>query len=176
MPLPLFVLTGGPGSGKTTLLEALGAQGLCTSPETGRAILQEQHALGGGPLDPTLFAERMLARDIEAYRRGLTCEGPVFFDRGIPDVIGYLRLMALPVPGHMEEAARILRYNRMVFIAPPWGAIFGQDAERAQTFGEAEATHARMMEVYTEYGYGLVPLPLVPVEERVRFLLGCIRP
>ena len=67
---------------------------------------------------------------------------PVIFDRGIPDVIGYLRLCGLPVPATVLKAAEQRRYARRVFIAPPWPAIFEQDAERKQTLAEAEAIHA----------------------------------
>jgi predicted ATPase len=45
-----FVITGGPGSGKTTLIEALGARGLRHMSEAGRAIIQDQLAIGGSAL------------------------------------------------------------------------------------------------------------------------------
>ena len=40
------VLTGGPGSGKTTLIEALRRAGHACSVEAGRAIIQDQVAIG----------------------------------------------------------------------------------------------------------------------------------
>ncbi|HEY9579494.1 hypothetical protein [Sphingopyxis granuli] len=42
-------------------------------------------------------------------------------------------MSGLPVPQHVRSAAALFRYNRRVFIAPPWRAIFGQDTERKQT-------------------------------------------
>ena len=42
-----FVLTGGPGSGKSTLIQALDEAGYSTMGEAGRAIIQEQAAIGG---------------------------------------------------------------------------------------------------------------------------------
>jgi predicted ATPase len=65
---------------------------------------------------------------------GEAAEGLAFFDRGVPDVAGYLRLTGLPVPAHVEKAVEIYRYNRKVFIAPPWPKIFTQDRERKQDF------------------------------------------
>ena len=94
----------------------------------------------------------------------------VIFDRGVPDVIGYLRLCGLPVPAPVEKAANLFRYNARVFIAPPWREIFAADSERKQEFAEARATHAAMVEVYTALGYELTPLPLASVPERVRFV------
>ncbi|PUX78739.1 AAA family ATPase, partial [Cronobacter sakazakii] len=41
-----IVITGGPGAGKSTLLASLARAGWNTSPETGRAIIQEQVSAG----------------------------------------------------------------------------------------------------------------------------------
>ena len=170
-----FVITGGPGSGKTSLIAAL--DGIHRMPEAGRAIIQEQLAAGGDALpwkSPLAFAEKMLERDIAAWEAARQLEGPVIFDRGIPDVVGYLQWSGLPVPSHLVQAAAARRYNRRVFLAPPWPEIFTQDAERKQSWTEAEATCQVMREVYAGLGYELVELPLVPVAERATFVRAAI--
>jgi predicted ATPase len=169
-----FLLTGGPGSGKSAVLQSLQLAGYATSKEAGRSIIQDQVAIGGRALpwsDPALFAELMLSCDMRSYREAETQTGPMFFDRGVPDVMGYLRLMNLPIPPHMEKAAEIFRYNRRVLIAPPWQDIFQQDRERKQDFDEAIRTYDAMVATYYECGYELIELPRVSVEERARFVL-----
>lgn len=169
-----IVLTGGPGSGKTTLLEALAAAGHATSPEAGRATIRRQQAIDGEALpwkDRALFAELMLDRELEAHARAESADGSVFFDRGVPDVVGYLTLCGLPVPAHMERAAQDIRYDRRVFIAPVWPEIFGQDAERKQDMDEARRTFDAMAETYPRFGYELIELPKAPVSERLDFVL-----
>ena len=169
-----IVLTGGPGSGKTTLLEALATAGHATSPEAGRAIIRRQQAIDGEALpwkDRALFAELMLDRELEAHARAESADGPVFFDRGVPDVVGYLTLCGLPVPAHVERAAQDIRYDRRVFIAPVWPEIFGQDAERKQDLDEARRTFDAMAETYPRFGYELIELPRAPVAERLDFVL-----
>ncbi|MGW8706493.1 AAA family ATPase [Brevundimonas sp. NPDC055814] len=169
-----IVLTGGPGSGKTTLLEALAAAGHATSPEAGRAIIRRQQAIDGEALpwkDRALFAELMLDRELEAHTGAEDAAGPVFFDRGVPDVVGYLTLCGLPVPAHVERAAQDIRYDRRVFIAPVWPEIFGQDAERKQDLDEARRTFEAMAETYPRFGYELIVLPQAPVAERLAFVL-----
>ena len=169
-----FVVTGGPGSGKTTLIDALETAGFARTEEAGRAVIQEQLANGRDALpwkDRSAFADEMLTRDIRSYEEAREQAGPVIFDRGIPDVIGYLRLCGLAVPAHMTKAAADFRYHRRVFIAPPWREIYAQDAERKQDFDEAQRTYDAMVEVYTGLGYELVELPRVSVAERVRFVV-----
>ncbi|MBX9842039.1 MAG: AAA family ATPase [Xanthobacteraceae bacterium] len=170
-----FVITGGPGSGKTTLIDALDQAGFARTVEAGRGIIQDQRAIDGPALpwhDPAAFAELMLGWEMRSYRMAERQAGPVFFDRGVPDVIGYLRLMRLPVPVHIEKAAEVFRYGRRVFIAPPWREIFTQDTERRQDFAEAERTYAALAETYARLGYELVELPRAGVAERLKFVVG----
>jgi predicted ATPase len=174
----LFVITGGPGSGKSTLVDALAGHGIRSMPEAGRAIIQDQVAIGGQALpwlDRSAFAQLMLTWEMRSYRDALGVDGPVIFDRGVPDVAGYLRLSKLPVPAHLERAMQMFRYHWRVFVAPPWREIFAQDAERKQSFPEAEATYKTVTGIYSGLGYELIALPLSSVEERVRAVLAVIR-
>jgi predicted ATPase len=173
-----IVLTGGPGSGKSTLIEALADAGYARSCEAGRGIIQDQMTVGGPALpwnDPVLFAETMLVWEMRNYRMAQQERGLVFFDRGVPDVIGYMRLTGLPVPPHVAKAAGTFRYYRRVFIAPPWPEIFSQDAERRQDFTEAVRTHDAVAAAYRELGYELIELPRASVTARVSFVLDSVR-
>ena len=69
----------------------------------------------------------------------------------------------------------MFRYHRRVFIAPPWPEIFLVDAERKQSFEEATATYEMMIQTYSTLSYDLIPLPLVPVLERLQFVLAATR-
>lgn len=169
-----FIITGGPGSGKTTLIEALRARGFQCTIEAGRGIIQDQLTIGGHALpwrDPLLFAELMLSWEMRSYHIAELTDGPVFFDRGVPDVLGYLRLMNIPAPEHMQKAAREFCYNRTVFIAPPWREIFHRDVERKQDFDEAQRTYDALASTYTSLTCQLVELPCTGVSERCEFIL-----
>ena len=170
----LFVVTGGPGAGKSTLIEALSRRGVGSMPEAGRAIIQDQVAIGGAALpwgDRALYAELMLGWELRSFHEAEAMAGPMVMDRGIPDVIGYLTLIGLPVPAHVKAAARRFRYNRAVFLAPYWEAIFAQDAERKQDKAEAEATCLAVAATYARLGYELVELPFASVVPRADFVM-----
>lgn len=171
----LHVITGGPGSGKSTLIDALAATGLATSAEVGRQIIKEERAAGGNALpwaDHLAFAERMTAREIAAHDIALASGKTVVLDRGVPDVVGFLRVSSLAVPAAIDAAARRCRYNARVFIAPWWADIFTTDAERKQSAEEARATFGVMVDTYRAYGYRLVELPRTPVAQRVAFVVS----
>ncbi|GAA4833291.1 AAA family ATPase [Saccharopolyspora rosea] len=171
------VITGGPGSGKTTLVDHLARAGHTTRPEAGRAIITDQLAIGGRALpwaDTGLFAELMLGWELRSHRQARQCASTVFFDRAIPDVAGYLRLLGRPVPDHVHTAARTHRYRTEVFVAPFWPDIYTRDAERRQSPAEAERTYRTMLATYRDYGYRPVELPRAGVDERARFVLDAL--
>lgn len=170
----MFVVTGSPGSGKSTLIDALHTKGFAFMPEAGRAIIRDQVQIGGTAVpwaDRAMFSELMLGWELRSWHEASALETPVLMDRGVVDVVGYLTLCGLPVPAHVEAAAQAYRYNRKIFFAPYWEAIFGQDAERKQDRKEAEATGWVMAETYTRFGYQLVELPKASIEERVAFVV-----
>src|SRR5690606_41460402 len=104
-----FVKTGGSGSGKGTLMAALAQAGHACAEEAGRAIIQDQLRSDGPALpwrSPALFAEQMLGWELRSHRWAQSQQGRVFFDRGVPDIIGYLRLSGCDIPAHMSRAAR----------------------------------------------------------------------
>ena len=170
----LIVIAGGPGAGKTTLIEALRAAGYTTAPEAGRAIIQDQVAIGGPALpwlDPALFAELMLCWDLRSYRWALRQDGPVFFDHALAGMPGYYRLIGRDVPAHVRAAVAAFRYRRRVFVAPPWPEIYRTDAERRQSWEEAVRTYEVIAGAYEEAGYELVELPRASVSDRLEFVL-----
>lgn len=167
-----YIITGGPGSGKSTLLEALSAEGFFTVEEAGRLIIQHEVKVNGDALpwkNLALFKMKMLDHAIETYDKAPR-KGLVFFDRGVVDLIGYDRLTNTGHTPELIKAVDTLKYNKTVFIAPPWEEIYCNDVERKQTFNEAIATYENISQAYKDYGYELVELPKVKVAERVKFI------
>jgi predicted ATPase len=173
----LYVITGGPGSGKTTLLTELSRRGYRCVAEVARLIIQEQMETGGVALpwkDTRRYAGIMLERSVATFLQNAEIPETAFCDRGIPDTLGYLRLIGLE-DSHAAAASRTYRYARTVFVAPPWRAIYVTDKERKQSFAEAIKTYELMVRVYEELGYRNVELPWCTAEERADFVLHNLR-
>ena len=169
-----MVVTGGPGTGKSTLLDALELRGLATEPEVARAILREEGGMALRADDPAGFALAMFDAELSAFRRVEAGSGPVLFDRGFPDIAGFLHLEGLPVPAAIDRACSELRYEGPIFRAPPWDAIYRRDAERIQDWDAALASDAAVSAAWREYGYTLIDLPLADVSQRADFVLSRI--
>ncbi|WP_085730059.1 MULTISPECIES: AAA family ATPase [unclassified Pseudomonas] len=169
------VITGGPGAGKSSLIEALGERNFSYTIEAGRQIIKDQTTIGGNAtpwIDSKLFSELMLCWEIRSWHAAEGGKQPFFFDRGIPDIAGYLRFCGLPVPEHVKNSIKNFKYSDTVFIIPPWESIYKQDAERKQSFKEASLTFNAMVDIYQEYGYTLVEVPPMSVQERADFVLS----
>jgi len=170
----LYVVSGGPGSGKTTLLTELTTLGLPHLPEVARQVIQEQVQAGGTALpwdDRAAYTDLMLQRSIESYLRQPALSTPMLSDRGIPDTLGYARLIGLPNTDAIEQACERYRYAPLVFLTPPWKEIYSTDSERRQNFAEAERTFDVIAQVYRELGYQLCELPKLPPRPRAHFVL-----
>jgi predicted ATPase len=169
----LFVISGGPGSGKTTVLRELAKLGVPHAPEVARRIIQEQVEAGGTALpwnDREAYLDLMLQRSIESFVEHTPAVIPALSD-GIPDALGYSRLIGLGDTEVIERACRRYRYAPLVFLAPPWKEIYATDTERKQDFAEAERTFAHVAGVYQECGYTLIEIPRRTPSERAQFIL-----
>jgi predicted ATPase len=166
-----FVFTGAPGVGKTTLIRHLEAAGELVVPESARAVIREQAASGGVGvpwIDPRVYCELTVERDIANFDRLAGETRRIFFDRGMTD--SYRANGVEPWPAFLE-ALSARRYNARVFVFPPWREIYETDAERRQDWAEAEATFDKIMQVFVEMRYEPVVVPTVDVATRAEFVL-----
>lgn len=167
-----FVFTGGPGVGKTSLLRHLEAMGERVVDEDARAVIRDEAERGGRGV-PWLGNERYCrltaARSIAAFDARAGETGRVFFDRGIFDCVGANGQEPWP---ELLEAVRTRRYNRRVFVFPPWREIYETDAERRQDWAEAERTFKLVLEALPRLEYEPIVVPKATIEERAAFVLA----
>jgi predicted ATPase len=64
-----------------------------------------------------------------------------------------------------------LRFEHIIFMAPPWEELFCHDKERQHSFKDAVAEYERLLEFYPSHEYSIVEIPKASVEERVEWLV-----
>ncbi|MCZ7851575.1 AAA family ATPase [Agrobacterium salinitolerans] len=166
-----IILSGCSGGGKSTLLAELARRGFATVEEPGRRIVVQETRNGGTALpwiDMQAFARRAIAMALED-RQNAPPEGLVFFDRSLIDAASALR----HVNGDtfIEALRASHRYNRLVFLTPPWPEIYTGDSERKHGFDAAVEEYGRLLRDYDELDYETIILPKVPVSERAGVVL-----
>ncbi|MFO9556805.1 ATP-binding protein [Legionella pneumophila serogroup 1] len=172
-----FIFTGGPGSGKTAVLNELNTRGYLTVSEVARSIIQKQQADGGDAIhtgNRKAFRDLMLEQSIADYCKMQSEEKIVFFDRGIPDLYGYSKAFCGEASKEVNEAVRQFRYNKTVFIFPPWPEIYENDDERQQDYQEALQTYYAVKEGYFDCGYVLLEVPKCLIKDRANFIFQMI--
>ena len=163
-----FVISGGPGTGKSALLEALAGSGEVCYPEVSRQLIREQMLHGTKLLpwnDLAGFAYECVAR-MRAQIADSARHARAFFDRGLPDVVGYLRHGGVVPVNALRKDSRA--YTPVVFFAPPWREIYVNDSERPQSFEESVALSVQIRRTYVEFGFVVIDLERGSVQERVR--------
>ena len=171
-----YVFSGAMGGGKSTVLSRLRDFGIHCVPEPAREILAEQRlikAMGVPEKNADLFSMLMLSRSIHNYYENSSVEESVIFDRGIPDMIAYARLLTLDETSY-RNAAKEFRYNTTVFYFPAWEEIYTTDSERKMSFEDAKAFGAVVRSIYEKFGYRILEVPRFSVEGRVQFIMDNI--
>lgn len=167
------VITGAPGTGKTTLLKLLEEKGYPCHPEVSRRIIKEQLALNSKivPWDDLVnFSHLVNEGQIKQHQDVM--EGICnFYDRGVPDVLAYLRKENI-TEGKIEKSATVYKYHPSVFVLPPWPEIYGTDNERREDLNAMIEINNKLVEVYKDFGYTVIVLPKVSPEKRLELIFA----
>lgn len=165
-----YIITGGPGSGKSSLLNALSTKGYQCFEEISRVVIREQHQIGGDKVPWKNLAEfaaicfERMSNQLSECKPNDFC----FFDRGLPDIIAYVRRGGLNVPPEYFDKCK--DYNKSIFLAPPWKEIFINDTERPESYEDALEISSFLRNTYKELGFTIIELPKVSIKDRLLFI------
>jgi len=167
------IITGGPGTGKSTIIDLLEQKGYSCHREVSREVIKQEIEKGTDLLpwnNNEGFSNLVLDGQTNQYRKAI--DGRLnFYDRGILDVIAYLRKDALPTEA-MEDLAKHYPYAKKVFLTPPWQEIYAVDNERKENFEMMKEIHQSLISTYSDFGYEVIEVPKHSAEERVQFILS----
>lgn len=173
-----IVITGGPGTGKSTLIQLLEQRGYPCLHEVSREVILEARKQGHEQLflnDPLLFSEKLIEGRINQFHQVKDFhQQPVFYDRGLHDVLAYLKYIGSDFPNEMHHTCINHCYD-LVLILPPWEEIYSTDNERYESFQEAEKIYHHLVNTYKKYNYTPLEVPKLPVEKRLQFILNQIK-
>ncbi|OKO74271.1 AAA family ATPase [Bradyrhizobium sp. AS23.2] len=170
-----ITISGCSGGGKSTLLSELRRRGFATIDEPGRRIVAEELMFGGRALpwvDAVAFARRAIEVSLADRATADARARWVFFDRGLIDAAAALEhLTGEPV---VQSLGQVYRYNKRVFLAPPWPEIYALDQERRHGLAEAVVEYDRLIRAYSSLGYDIHVLPKVRVAERADWVVSSL--
>lgn len=168
-----IILTGAMGAGKSAVLNKLKELNYTCVSEPAREILAEQRrVIGRGvpEIDPILFTELMLARMIQQYKLHSDKSELVFFDRALPDLIGYADLFGIDNTVYQNAAAEF-SFNKIVFLFNGWEDIYTTDDERKMSYTQANKFGIDVKEIYEDSGYVTHEVPFKDIDNRVKFIV-----
>lgn len=169
-----ILITGSPGSGKTTIIEGLKGRGYKVFNEFSRSLIKGVDDYGNKNLfldDPMNFSVKLLERRISQFNEAKKIKKAknnlVFYDRGIQEILGYLK--AIGVENSLwEKKLADYRYD-IVFIASPWKEIYINDKQRFESYKEAEIYYPFIKDSY-EIIHELIEIPKIDIESRIDFV------
>ena len=171
-----IIITGAPGTGKTSIIAQLMKLQYSCSKEISREIITEQLKCSGKVLpwlDTKAFSQRVFS-----LRKAQYINAPNnsfhFFDRGLLDVIAYMKSDDLPITKYYQDECKKYRYNNAVFYTPIWQEIYKNDLQRKEDLNKAINIEKSLLETYKIFGYTLIEIPKLTTKERVDFILSKI--
>ncbi|MDD7969933.1 AAA family ATPase [Roseinatronobacter sp. HJB301] len=166
------IISGCSGGGKSTLLLELKRRGFETIEEPGRRIVSEE-LQGDGRALPWVNLEAFARKAIEMASRDRErvkgVERWAFFDRGLVDAA--VALEHATGIAASKTLAEHDRFQKRVFLTPPWPEIYQTDPERRHDLDEGIDEYHRLCSTFEQLDYEIIVLPKVGVESRADFVL-----
>lgn len=166
------VVTAGPSAGKTSTLRALAALGYRTAPEAARLVIDQKVSEGHDPdeLREEIDFQTVVEEHCKFIEWSLDPRQTVFLDRSLADNIAYRRHAGMDVPDRLVARCDG-RYANVVLLDR---LDFEDDYARDEDEDEAAELHAEIRQAYEDLGHDPIEVPVMPVDERVGFILGAI--
>lgn len=165
-----IVFTAGPSAGKTSLLRELSARGYYTAPEPARLVI-DQTISSDEDLD-ALRGTTRFHHIVEQQSLRIMANLPgdvdtVLFDRALLDNVAYRRVNGEDIPDVFGGDDFPEQYDKVFFLEQ---LDFEEDYAREENPEWAREIHRELRSVYEEYGYDLIDVPVMPIDNRADYV------
>lgn len=166
-----FVITGGACCGKSKLIEALAFLGHAVRPEAARLYIDEEMSKGltlaAIRKNELQFQTNVIA--LKAKAEATTDKNQlVFWDRGMPDSNVYLRFCGGDTQIALKGVNQV-RYQAIFFLESL--SNYEKDYARNEDAARSKAIHEALYAEYEALGYSVIRVPVLPISQRVAFIL-----
>jgi len=169
------VITGAPSSGKSTIINQLAELKYNTQKEFGRFLIDKDMENGKTleviNVDSAEFEIAWVGLQERAEKK-LDPDQTTFIDRGIIDTLAYFRYYNWKVPNFIQAMCNKAVYSDTVFLLEM--LKYEQDGKRVESESTARHMQELFADVYTDFGYHVVRVPVDTVENRLNFILSHI--
>ena len=176
-----YVLTGGSASGKSTILAELANRGYSIIPEGAIQIIEEGIASMGKDEftnwrmnNYTEYQASIIQRQIELEQD--VDDEIVFLDRSAIDCYTFCRMKNANIPEIFSEAMNsgLFEYEKVFVLETLNPFPERYETGRTQNYERSVSMGNALREDYEEFGYNVIWIPMMSVDERVELILSYI--
>jgi predicted ATPase len=165
------IITGSPSSGKSSVLEYISMKGVKVFPEVARVIMKNYESKGNElsklTNDKEKF-EKLILKSKQQLEKNTQLDKTVFFDRSLIDSYAFAHHYKINIS--KEQKPKYL-YNKVFYLEP---LPYKVDNYRLENEKDSLNLAKSILHFYDKYGYQVVKIPLVSIEERARLILNTI--
>ena len=178
----LIALTGGPFAGKTTTIEALAAAGHPIVPEAAWRKIDEWNQQMG--VDGQMAWRREHPHEVQLAINTLQAESEaaavaahpdspyIFCDRGRPDGLAYLRVYDVEPRDELKRNAATQQYDAAFLLDRLPDLDLRHETGRMDEPELLDRLDDLFIAAYREHGANPIRVPVMPVADRVAFILS----
>ena len=169
----IFVIAGAPCSGKTSVLKLLKEKGYETIPETAEEMINEGLKKGISVeeqrKDPVAWQMELLKKDFELFDELSERRNVVFTDTSFIETVVFGARAGIEIGQGLKDWVKNKRYKAVYFLSQI--EDYKSSEVRMETRQVADQICKEVKDAYSLYGYTVLMVPSMSIEQRVSTIL-----
>ncbi len=170
-----YIITGGPSTGKSKTIDHLAFLGYLIRPEVARILIDNEMSKGKTLSeirgDNKKFEDEIVNIKIECEENAPKND-LIFWERGMPDSIVYLKDCC---GDHAKALKESMKYKYKGIFILDILPTYEKDYARTEDSNKAKEIHEALYNVYIDFGYNVIRVPVMTISERAKYILNHIK-